>query len=91
VSADAVVGGTLAQNTSPSYGDLEVVISQTFCKRANEDDAIHVRLVTGLGDSFTAGNDITAFQHAGSAGRRTRAHVVGGAHATTSPITAIST
>ena len=42
--------------------------------RANEDSAIRVLLITGSGDSFTAGNDITVFQHSGSGGGGTRAH-----------------
>jgi len=41
--------------------------------RADSTDAVRVLLITGSGDSFTAGNDITSFR-SGQAGGRTRAH-----------------
>jgi enoyl-CoA hydratase/carnithine racemase len=43
-------------------------------EHANGADAIRVLLITGSGDSFTAGNDITAFQQSGQATGGTRAH-----------------
>jgi enoyl-CoA hydratase/carnithine racemase len=42
--------------------------------RADSADAIRVLLITGSGDSFTAGNDMTSFQQSGQAGGETRAH-----------------